>query len=109
MKIKGPIYITYSRYPFREENLIEINLSLSFLTLLLSYLLNYIALNYALNYFNPYLAQIISGGLYTVSSFLIMKFFVFSNIERFKALSLITSSILGFIYYNQIRVDITPT
>ncbi len=38
-----------------------------------------------------------------------MKFFVFSNIERFKALFLVTSSILGFIYYNQIRVDITQT
>ncbi len=100
-------FILNSRYTFREKNLnIELTISF-FLTLLLSYFLNYIALNYALNYFNPYVAQIISGGLYTVSSFLIMKFFVFSNIERFKALFLVTSSILGFIYYNQIRVDIT--
>ncbi len=107
----GLVYhvILNSKYTFKQQNLSREVTIYFFLTLLLSYFLNYIALNYALNYFNPYIAQIISSGLYTVSSFLIMKFFVFSNIERFKALFLITSSILGFIYYNQIRVDITQT
>jgi hypothetical protein len=102
-------FILNSKFTFQEKNISREIIVYFFLTLLLSYFLNYIVLNYAINYFNPYIAQIISGGIYTISSFLIMKFFVFSNIKRFKALFLITSSILGIIYYYQIRVDITQT
>ena len=102
-------FILNSRYTFKEKNPNRELTIAFFLTLLLSYFLNYITLNYTLGYFNPYIAQIISGVVYTVSSFLIMKFFVFSNIKRFRTLFLLTSSILGIIYYYQIEVDITKT
>jgi len=103
-------FILNSKYTFKQQNLSREVTIYFFLTLLLSYFLNYITLNYALNYFNPYIAQIISGGVYTISSFLIMKFFVFGdNIKNFKILYLIVSLILGVIYYYQIRLDITQT
>lgn len=49
-----------------------------FIVLLFAYLLNYFTLQWTLDFLNPYLSQLVSAIVYTLSSFLLMKFFVFA-------------------------------
>jgi putative flippase GtrA len=50
-----------------------------FTALAISYELNFIMLTWLLGIINPYLAQIVAGATYTISSFLLIKFFIFNN------------------------------
>lgn len=51
-----------------------------FMVLAISYLLNFSTLQLLLhNSFNPYMAQLISAIVYTLSSFILAKFFVFKD------------------------------
>jgi len=99
-------FILNSKFTFKEKNPNRKLIVAFFLTLLLAYFLNYITLNYTLAHFNPYIAQVISGAVYTVSSFLIMKFFVFQNIKSFKKVYITLSLIIGALYYYQVKTTI---
>ena len=50
-----------------------------FTILFISYILNFITLNWLLTFINPYYAQLISAIIYTLSSFILAKFFVFKD------------------------------
>jgi len=50
-----------------------------FMVLAISYLLNFFTLQLLLNNINPYMAQLISGIVYTLSSFVLAKLFVFKD------------------------------
>ncbi len=50
-----------------------------FTVLFMAYLLNFITLQWLLGILNPYVAQLISAIVYTLSSFLFVKYFVFKE------------------------------
>ena len=50
-----------------------------FMVLAISYLLNFFTLQLLLHSINPYMAQLISGIVYTLSSFVLAKLFVFKD------------------------------
>jgi len=71
-----------SRYTFNARQSTPLQVIYFFLVLLLSYLLNLFTLFLLLDVINPYIAQLFSAIVYTSSSFLLMKLFVFKeNIE----------------------------
>jgi putative flippase GtrA len=73
-------YYLNSRYTFNTQTHALV-LALKFFTVLaLAYVLNYLTLQYTLNLLNPYLAQLLSATVYTLSSFMFMKVFVFRNV-----------------------------
>jgi putative flippase GtrA len=50
-----------------------------FIVLIFAYLLNYFTLQWTLDFLNPYFAQLISAGVYTLSSFFLMRYFIFAS------------------------------
>ncbi|MDQ7047511.1 MAG: GtrA family protein [Sulfurovum sp.] len=50
-----------------------------FAVLLIAYLLNFITLQWLLSFVNPYLAQLLSAIVYTLSSFVLAKLLVFRD------------------------------
>ena len=52
-----------------------------FAVLGVAYLLNYMVLMILLPHINPYVAQVTSAAIYTISAFLLMKFLVFNNLK----------------------------
>jgi len=52
-----------------------------FAVLSVAYLLNYMVLMILLPHINPYVAQVVSAVIYTISAFLLMKFLVFNNLK----------------------------
>ena len=57
--------------------------AINFFTVLgISYLLNYIVLKWLLDFINPYYAQLFSAIIYTLSSFLLVKFLVFKDLSK---------------------------
>jgi len=72
-------YYLNKKYTFKsnEKNKSE---ALKFFTVLfISYIINFIILQLLITRTDPYLAQLISAIAYTVSSFILAKFFVFKN------------------------------
>lgn len=75
-------YMLNSRYTFstisskanKKENMIKF-----FMVLGLAYVLNFVTLQYLLPLLNPYLAQLGAAVVYTVSSFLLARYFVFKE------------------------------
>ncbi len=72
-------YYLNSRYTFKTVQNNHLQVVYFFLVLLFSYLLNFLTLRLLLELMNPYLAQLLSAIVYTLSSFLLMKFFVFRD------------------------------
>jgi len=71
-------YILNSRYTFRSQT--SVLLALKFFgVLLVSYIINFVVLSYMLIYTDAYISQIISGIVYTLSSFVLAKYFVFGD------------------------------
>jgi len=70
-------YFLNKKYTFKSKKHNKIQAIKFFTVLLISYCLNFITLQWLLTFTNPYLAQFISAVIYTLSSFLLAKFFVF--------------------------------
>ena len=70
-------YILNKKYTFKSKKHNKTQAIKFFTVLLISYCLNFITLQWLLTFTNPYLAQFISAVIYTLSSFLLAKFFVF--------------------------------
>ena len=68
-----------SRYTFKSTKTTKAQVVKFFTILLLSYFLNLLTLQWLLELINPYLAQFFSAVVYTVSSFLLVKFIVFKE------------------------------
>jgi len=68
-----------SRYTFKSTQPTKAQVVKFFTILLLSYFLNLLTLQWLLELINPYLAQFFSAVVYTVSSFLLVKFIVFKE------------------------------
>jgi len=68
-----------SRYTFNSTENSRSQIILFFMVLFFSYLLNLLVLQLLLDFVNPYIAQFFSAVVYTLSSFLLMKFFVFKE------------------------------
>jgi putative flippase GtrA len=75
-------YVLNSRYTFSstspngnaKENMIKF-----FLILGVAYVLNFVTLQYLLTTLNPYLSQLGAAVVYTLSSFLMVRYFVFKD------------------------------
>ena len=67
-----------SKYTFNSK-LTKILALKFFGVLALSYLLNLLTLTYLLTQIDPYVAQLLSAIVYTISSFVLMKLLVFKN------------------------------
>ena len=70
-----------SRYTFKSTQTNKSQMVKFFAILGVSYILNFITLQYLLGFSNPYIAQIGSAIVYTVSSFIMVKFIVFKDSE----------------------------
>ena len=68
-----------SRYTFKSTQTTKAQVVKFFTILLSSYFLNLLTLQWLLELINPYLAQFFSAVVYTVSSFLLVKFIVFKE------------------------------
>ncbi len=67
------------RYTFNKRHSTFLQVIQFFLVLFFSYLLNLLTLFLLLDLINPYIAQLFSAIIYTLSSFLLMKLFVFKE------------------------------
>ena len=72
-------YFLNKKYTFKSKENNPSQAIKFFTVLLISYGLNFITLQGLLSSTNPYLAQLISAIVYTLSSFLLAKFFVFKT------------------------------
>ncbi|MCH9741027.1 MAG: GtrA family protein [Epsilonproteobacteria bacterium] len=68
-----------SKYTFKATENSLAQAGKFFMVLALSYLLNYITLQWLLAFINPYMAQLFSAIVYTLSSFVLAKFLVFKE------------------------------
>ncbi|MEA1879604.1 MAG: GtrA family protein [Campylobacterota bacterium] len=69
-------YYLNSKYTFQTQHTTKKALKF-FAILALAYMLNYLTLQWLLTFINPYLAQLGSAIIYTLSSFILAKLFVF--------------------------------
>ncbi len=67
------------RYTFKESTHDSQQILKFFMVLLLSYGLNFLTLKWLLTWMDPYVAQLLSAVVYTLSSFLLVKFIVFKE------------------------------
>lgn len=72
-------YHLNKKYTFKSTENSKTQAMKFFSVLLLSYLLNLLTLKWLLDFFNPYLAQLCSAIVYTLSAFLLAKFMVFRS------------------------------
>jgi len=72
-------YYLNSKYTFSVGTQNKIQVFKFFIVLGLAYILNFFTLQYTLAFLNPYLAQLISAAIYTFSSFILMKVYVFKE------------------------------
>ena len=72
-------YVLNSRYTFSSTVNTKENMIKFFMVLGVAYILNFITLQYLLPILNPYLAQLGAAVVYTVSSFLLARYFVFAR------------------------------
>jgi putative flippase GtrA len=72
-------YTLNKKYTFK-SNSNSTTLALKFFAVLgVSYLLNFFTLQWLLGFLNPYLAQLFSAMVYTLSSFILAKLIVFKS------------------------------
>ena len=72
-------YYLNKKYTFKTSAKSK-SMAVKFFTVLgIAYLLNFITLQWLLTFMDPYLAQFCSAVVYTLSSFLLAKFFVFKE------------------------------
>ena len=72
-------YILNKKYTFKSKDKNHSEAIKFFMVLAISYLLNFITLQWFLLSINAYYAQLISAIVYTLSSFILAKFFVFKD------------------------------
>ena len=72
-------YYLNSKYTFQRDTQKKQQIFKFFTVLGLAYILNLFMLQYALMFLNPYLAQLVAAGIYTLSSFVLMKIYVFKG------------------------------
>lgn len=71
-------YFMNKSFTFKSKNKSKLEFIRFIIAMLISYFLNLLTLKLALNSsVNPYISQIIAGFIYTVSGFLISRFWVF--------------------------------
>jgi len=70
-------YYLNSKYTFESKSKDKKIILKFFLVLAIAYALNFLTLQSLLPLINPYFSQVISAIVYTLSSFFLMKFFVF--------------------------------
>ena len=74
-------YYLNKKYTFKSTTNSKSEAVKFFTVLFISYLLNFITLQWLLTFMNPYYAQLISAIVYTLSSFILAKFFVFKKLK----------------------------
>ena len=74
-------YYLNKKYTFKSDSKNQTEALKFFTVLFISYLINFITLQWLLTFINPYYAQLISAIVYTLSSFILAKVFVFNNNE----------------------------
>ena len=72
-------YYLNKKYTFKSKEKNSSEAIKFFTVLFISYIINFIILQLLITRTDPYLAQLISAIAYTVSSFILAKFFVFKN------------------------------
>jgi putative flippase GtrA len=72
-------YILNKKYTFKSTSNSKMQAVKFFMVLGVSYLLNFVTLQWLLGFLNPYIAQLFSAVVYTLSSFLLAKFIVFKD------------------------------
>ena len=72
-------YTLNRKYTFKSKDIKHSEALKFFMVLGISYLLNFMTLQWLLESINPYYAQLISAIVYTLSSFVLAKFFVFKE------------------------------
>jgi len=72
-------YILNKKYTFKSNTNNKSEAIKFFTVLFISYIINFITLQWLLTFMNPYYAQVISAVVYTLSSFILAKFFVFNR------------------------------
>jgi putative flippase GtrA len=72
-------YYLNKKYTFKSDSKDKKEAIKFFTILLIAYSLNFITLQWLLTFTNPYLAQLISAIIYTLSSFLLARIFVFNT------------------------------
>ncbi len=75
-------YYLNKKYTFNSNDDSKIQALKFFTILFISYGLNFITLQWLLDFMNPYISQLISAVVYTLSSFLLAKFFVFKDTSK---------------------------
>ena len=74
-------YVLNNKYTFDATNQHQKVFVKFFMVLAIAYALNFMTLQYVLTFMTPYLAQLCAAVVYTLSSFLMMRFFVFKDIK----------------------------
>ena len=72
-------YILNSRYTFTSSTNHKKVMIKFFMVLIVAYVFNFITLQWMLAWTNPYIAQLSAAVIYTVSSFLLAKYFIFEE------------------------------
>ena len=72
-------YYLNKKYTFKSNEKNRSEALKFFMVLFISYIINFIILQLLITRTDPYLAQFISAIAYTLSSFILAKFFVFKN------------------------------
>ena len=72
-------YFLNKKYTFKSTSQSKKEAIKFFTVLFISYIINFLTLQWLLTFMNPYYAQLISAIVYTLSSFILAKFFVFKN------------------------------
>ena len=70
-------YYLNKKYTFKSTSKSKLQALKFFTVLLFAYILNFLTLQWLLEFLNPYIAQLISAIVYTLSSFTLAKFIVF--------------------------------
>lgn len=74
-------YILNSKYTFVSSVNKQVVIVKFFMVLALAYVFNFMTLQWLLTLINPYLAQFGAAVVYTVSSFMLVKYFVFKEVK----------------------------
>jgi putative flippase GtrA len=72
-------YFLNKKYTFKSTSQSRKEAIKFFTVLFISYIINFLTLQWLLTFLNPYYAQLISAVVYTLSSFILAKFFVFNG------------------------------
>jgi len=76
------MFISYSlnsQYTFGTKANSKMVMAKFFMVLAFAYILNFITLHWLLTFINPYISQLGSAAVYTLSSFVLMKVFIFKD------------------------------